>query len=489
MRYAVYVRVSTDRDEQVSSVENQIDICRYWIEKNGYEWDGNAVYFDDGISGTAWLERHAMQLILEKARKKELDTVVFKSIHRLARDLKDALEIKEILVGHGIRLVTIEEGYDSLYEGKNDMKFEMYAMFASQLPKTLSVSITAALTAKIRRGEYAGGQIPYGYDVVDKKYVINEEEKEVVLKIYELYEKGLGYIKVANVLNDMGYRTRNGIPWKFSAVQKIIRSAVYKGDHIMNKYTKIKVDGRKKQVLNPKEKWTVFENHHPAIIDCERWDKLNDPNRDNIKKRRVALENELRGIIFCSHCGDPMKTHRSSRARKKDGTVTDYVYMLCSRYRNSGGRECVRHKPILYPELRELVLYRLKEKESQLLDTDFYFDDENRYQEKVKKIEKDIRQIELKRERLLDLYLEGDRISKDVFSQRDKKLENWIREKELELLKLSDMEEQVKEKKEIKDAFTLLAQSDDLYGVFQQLISRIDMAQNGAVDIYYRFEV
>ncbi|MGR5970672.1 recombinase family protein [Bacillus paranthracis] len=157
MKYAVYVRVSTDHDDQVSSVENQIDICRYWIERNGFEWDENAVYFDDGISGTAWLERHAMQLILERARKKEIETVIFKSIHRLARDLKDALEIKEILLGHGIRLVTIEEGYDSLYEGRNDMKFEMYAMFASQLPKTLSVSISAALTAKVRRGEHIGG--------------------------------------------------------------------------------------------------------------------------------------------------------------------------------------------------------------------------------------------------------------------------------------------------------------------------------------------
>ena len=75
MRYAVYVRVSTDKDEQVSSVENQVDICRYWIEKNGYEWDQSAVYFDDGISGTAW-RRHAITTILKKVRKNELDTVV-----------------------------------------------------------------------------------------------------------------------------------------------------------------------------------------------------------------------------------------------------------------------------------------------------------------------------------------------------------------------------------------------------------------------------
>ncbi|MGR5909608.1 recombinase family protein [Bacillus pacificus] len=69
MKYAVYVRVSTDRDEQVSSVENQIDVCRYWLDQHGYDWDENSIYFDDGITGTVLLERHAMQLILEKAKK------------------------------------------------------------------------------------------------------------------------------------------------------------------------------------------------------------------------------------------------------------------------------------------------------------------------------------------------------------------------------------------------------------------------------------
>lgn len=487
MKYAVYVRVSTDRDEQVSSVENQIDICRYWVEKNGSEWDENAVYFDDGVSGTAWLERHAMQLILAKAKKREIDTVIFKSIHRLARDLKDALEIKEILVGHGVRLVTIEEGYDSYYEGKNDMKFEMYAMFAAQLPKTLSVSISAALAAKVRRGEYAGGRVPYGYNVVDKKYVINEEESAVVRKIYELYEKGLGYIKVANFLNEKGYGPRDGGTWSFASVKNIIRNPVYKGDHVMNKYTKIKVDGRKKQICNPKEKWVVFENHHPAIVDRERWDKLNDPNRDNSKKRRVSLRNELRGIAFCAHCGAVMKTHTAAKRTTKDGSIINYVYMMCTRYKNTGTRECVRHKGLTYSELRELVLRRLKQKQLDL-DKNFDINHETRYQEKVKKVKRDIRQLELKRERLLDLYLEGERIDKDTFTRRDRKLENDIKDKELELLKLSDEEEQLKEKKEVKEAFDMLEQAEDLYPSFQKLISRITVTQNGDVDIYYRFE-
>ena len=74
--YAVYVRVSTDRDEQVSSVENQIDICRNWLERNGFKWDEKNVFKDEGISGTLFVDRPAIQLLLRKAKAKEIDMVV-----------------------------------------------------------------------------------------------------------------------------------------------------------------------------------------------------------------------------------------------------------------------------------------------------------------------------------------------------------------------------------------------------------------------------
>ena len=74
--YAIYVRVSTDRDEQVSSVENQIDICRNWLERNGFIWDEKRVFKDEGISGTLFVNRPAIQLLLQKQKQKEIDMVV-----------------------------------------------------------------------------------------------------------------------------------------------------------------------------------------------------------------------------------------------------------------------------------------------------------------------------------------------------------------------------------------------------------------------------
>ncbi|TKH49343.1 recombinase family protein [Bacillus cereus] len=486
MKYAVYVRVSTDKDEQVSSIQNQIEICRYWIEKNGFEWDENSIYKDEAVSGTAWLERRAMQLILGKARKKELDTVVFKSIHRLGRDLRDALEIKEILLGHGVRLVTIEEGYDSYYEGKNDLKFEMYAMFASQLPKTLSVSISAALAAKVRRGEYTGGTVPYGYRIVDKKYVINQEEAEIVREMYELYDNGLGYLRISNALNDVGKYKRSGKLWTYSAVKLIITNPMYKGDYVMGRSTEVKVDGRKKRIQEPREKWVVFENHHPAIIERPLWDKINNPKINKKIKRRVAVTNELRGIARCIHCGSPFVLH-TYKYKNKEGEELNYGYLTCGTYKLTGGRGCVKHSGLRYERLRSLVLRKLKEKERDL-EKVFKLNDKDKHQEKQKKLRKEKKELEIKRERLLDLYLDGGSIDKETFTKRDANFAKNIKEKELEILKLDDVKALIVEQQKVKDAFKLLEDSENLYPVFKKLIARIDISQNGAVDIRYRFE-
>ncbi|AMR05545.1 serine recombinase [Bacillus thuringiensis] len=486
MKYAVYVRVSTDKDEQVSSIQNQIEICRYWIEKNGFEWDENSIYKDEAVSGTAWLERHAMQLILEKVRRKELDTVVFKSIHRLGRDLRDALEIKEILLGHGVRLVTIEEGYDSYYEGKNDLKFEMYAMFASQLPKTVSVSVSAALAAKVRRGEYTGGIVPYGYKIVDQKYTINEDEAELVKKMYELYDNGLGYMKIADAINDMGVPSRTGKLWAYPSIRAIITNAAYKGDYIMQKYAEVKVDGRKKMIINPKEKWVVFENHHPAIITRDLWDKVNNPKTDKKTKRRVAINNELRGLACCAHCGTPLALQQRMY-KNKEGETRYYCYLICGRYKRMGARGCVKHSGLQYSDLRLFVLQKLKEKENDL-EKVFNLNDTDKHQEKQKKLRKEKKELEIKRERLLDLYLDGGPIDKETFTKRDKNFEKIIKEKELEILKLDDVKALVVEQQKVKEAFELLEESKDLYSTFKKLITRIEVNQDGVINIVYRFE-
>ncbi|MCA1021780.1 recombinase family protein [Halobacillus litoralis] len=489
--YLIYVRVSTDKDEQKDSVPNQIDICRYWLEQNNFEWTGNAILKDDGLSGTYFLERKAMQLILQKARNREIKMVVFKSIHRLARDLKDALEIKEVLIGHGVRVVTIEENYDSHLEGKNDMKFEMYSMFAAQYPKTLSVSISASLAAKVRRGDHIG-KIPFGYDRVKHKLVINKDEAKVIKQIFDWYtEDKYGFKAITHKLNE-GVQNRSILPpkesnyWGVTSVQRIIKNPVFCGMFILNKYTNIKVDGKKKQIVNPKEKWTIFEKHHPAIVSKEQWNKAN--NKDITKfNTKIAKWNEFRGLMKCNECGSNMVTMVSYKKRKSDGHKTTWRYLKCSAYRRGGKAACVNHTPITYEDFREFILESLVNKWDGLeLDLENNLGKNNK--EKIKKIEANIHVLEKKQARLVDMYL-NEMLDKNEYMKRKNAFENEIDKLNDEMFIYGDQENSNIQIKSIKEAFiSLQNREQDLTRIFNEIIDHIDIAQNGEIEITYRIE-
>lgn len=489
--YLIYGRVSTDKDEQISSLENQVDICRNWLEKNYFEWNENAIVKDEGITGTVLLAREAMQLILRKAKKRELKMVLFKSINRLARDMRDSLEIKETLIAYGVRVVTIEEGYDSLYEGKNDMKFEMFSMFAAQYPKTLSVSISGALAAKVRRGEHLG-QIPYGYFSKDKKLQINEDIAPTIRKIFHWYNhEGLGYKSIVHKLNEE-LEKGNVVPpkktakWQLTTVHTIIKNPAYAGTFVHNRYTKVKINGRKKQIENPPEKWTVYEDHHPAIISKEEWEKANSKNIPD-QKTRITPWNEFRGILICSECGSNMVILQSYRKRK-DGKRTEWKYFKCSAYRRGGTNACVNHAPVTYEDFRALILKKLIRK-AKNMSINFENILYKKKQREIEVLSAKLEQLKEKNKGLVDLYLEDKLITKQEFQLKRKEYEVEIEKMDDQIYLLKQEEDSQTEISSIKEAFEQLQQHDeDLHHAFKTLINRIRMYPDGKIDIEYTFE-
>lgn len=484
-KYAVYVRVSTDKDEQISSVENQIDICRNWLERNGFKWDEKCIFKDQGISGTVFLERPAIQLILEKAKRKEIEMVVFKSISRLARDLKDSLEIREVLIAHNVRIISIEEGYDSHKAGKNDMAFELWSLFSAQYSRTLSSSVSAALAAKVRRGEHIG-KIPYGYDRVHGFLQINEEEAQVVRQIFDWYTKdGWGFKRITSELNRRNIKPRERKKWQITSVQRLIQNPIYCGDFILNQYIKIKIGGRKKQIRNPKEKWLVFKNHHVPIVSREIWEKAN-PKEGNKEKVNITPWNDLRGICKCSECGSNMIVVQTTKKRS-DGSKRTYRYLKCSNYRRSGTHGCVNHWPILHEDVREFVIQRLKEK-GKSIAFNFVSEVEQERENQLKAIQKQVQQWEEKKKSLVDLYLD-QLIGKQEFEEKRNELEEQIHQLEEEILVLGQKEYTHKKVQNIRQAFEVLEEeNEDLLQVFRTLLDEVVIYPDGKIDMAYSFE-
>ncbi|SEO79895.1 Site-specific DNA recombinase [Amphibacillus marinus] len=486
--YLIYTRVSTDKDEQKDSLSNQIDICRYWLEQHDYEWDERSILKDEGKSGTLFLERTALQLILKKARNRDIKMVVFKSIHRLARDLKDALEVKEVLLGHNVRVVTIEEGYDSEYEGKNDMKFEMFSMFAAQYPKTLSVSISAAMSAKVRRGDHIG-KVPYGYDRVENKLVIKKDEAKVIKKIFSWYvNDNIGMKTIAVKLNEQMEQglvppPKHGSYWQLTTINSIIKNRTFCGDFIYNRFSKIKVDGRKKRIENPKSKWVIIEEHHPGIVSKEVYQKANSKDVIN-RKRKITPWNEFRGLLQCAHCGSNMVILESWK-KKKDGSKSHWKYLKCSKRRRSG--LCVNHKPMTYEDLREVILQELKI-ESDKISLNFNEALLHSNQGKIKQLEKQQSELTGKQKRLLDIYLDGI-IDKQKFDDKKRELDMKIQRTEEQIFLLHSKDEHKYNVEHIKDALEQLNDTEqDLYHVFRTLIDKGVVYEDGCIDLGFSFK-
>ncbi|WLR50128.1 recombinase family protein [Bacillus tianshenii] len=482
MTYAVYVRVSTDRDEQVSSVENQIDICRNWLERSGFTWDDEAVYKDEGITGTLLVQRPAIQLILQKAKKKEIEMIVFKSISRLARDLKDSLEIREVLTGHGVRIISIEEGYDSHKAGKNDMAFELWSLFSAQYSRTLSSGITAALAAKVRRGEHIG-KVPYGYDRIEQKLVINESEAEVVRQIYQWYTfDKFGYKAITHKLNERGIPSKQKGKWQLTTIQRILKNPLYYGTFILNKYGSVKVAGRKKQVQNPPEKWLIFENHHPAIISKELFEQAND--KENIRTRKkVSAWNEFRGLLKCGSCGANIVILQSGRKQRNGRRA--WNYLKCSAYRRGGTHACVNHAPIQYDDFRSFIIERIIEKANHVA-LQLENESEQEREGQLSALRKKADALQAKKNDALDLYLDKI-ISKDEFEAKRTELEEEIQGLGEQITMLGQTATTDASVKDVREAFVQLNGSD-LYSVFQTLIKAIVIYPDGTVDIHYEFE-
>ncbi|MDA2756314.1 recombinase family protein [Bacillus cereus group sp. Bc005] len=482
--YAVYVRVSTDRDEQISSVENQIDICRNWLERNGFTWNEKCVFKDEGISGTLFVNRPAIQLLLQKAKAKEIDMVVFKSISRLARDLKDSLEIREVLLAHNVRIISVEEGYDSVKAGKNDMAFELWSLFSAQYSRTLSSSITAALAVKVRRGEHIG-RVPYGYDRIDQRLIINKEEANVVRKIYKWYNSGWGFKKITNELNKLGVKSKRKSIWQMTSVQRILRNPIYKGTFILNQYTTVKITGKKKQIRNPKEKWFIFPNHHPKIVEVEVWEQANQKDITS-QRRKITAWNEFRNLAKCAVCGSNMVIVQS-HVKKKNGERTEWKYLKCSKYRRAGRHGCVNHIPIQYREFRQFIISLLIDK-GKSITLNFRNNFEEGKKAKIKNLQQKLNINEQKKKSLLDLYLEK-LINKDEFEKKRSEIEMEIMKINQDLFVIRQNDSIPVDINMIKEAFQQLEQQEcDLLHVFQTLIQEIVIHQDGTVDITYTFE-
>lgn len=363
-KVATFSRVSTEREEQKTSIRNQQEIYHTWIQRN------NCVlykaYVDEGISGTKAYKRIEWLKMLEDGREKKYDILLCKSYSRFGRNMIETLGAIKELRENGIRIIFIEDSLDSELDAT---KFGLFSWISEQESQNTSKRIKTVFDHFKDVGKIYNCIAPYGYeyDKTKKNFVINETESAVIKRIFKLYLQGNGTGKIAKKLRQEGVPTKKGGVWRNNTIKNLITNEVYIGVLVQNKSQTIDVTIKKSKQI-PKEEWIKHYNNHEAIIDDEtffeanRIYKINSENSYKARSRITGTERSSNVSLFsnllkCS-CGSSMSIRRKKNRKP---------YYNCIEYERKGVG-CGHSSNFIQEEV--LVEY-IKEKLDKLVEDNF----------------------------------------------------------------------------------------------------------------------
>lgn len=312
MRVAAYARVSTDHDDQQSSFDNQKKHFERKIANNE-NWELVNIYADEGISGTKVRIRPAFKKMIDDAYNGKIDLIITKSISRFARNTYDTLNFVRLLSEKNVYIIFEEENINTMSMG-SELLLTVLSAVAQQEAINISEHVKKGLQLKMQRGESVGTLKCFGYDYVpqDKQIYINKEQARIVKKMFDLYLEGNGTVKIARMLNDLGYRTANGKPWREEGITKILRNEKYTGDLLLGKSYVIDPLTGKKATNHGEKDMFLIKNHHEAIVSRKVFEKVKREMQKRALERKSTIEftnikYPFSGIVKCGFCGNGAK--------------------------------------------------------------------------------------------------------------------------------------------------------------------------------------
>lgn len=314
LRVATYTRISTDEENQPYSLQAQAQMLGKYIESQP-DLVHVASYTDQKSGAT--LNRDDLERLLQDAEKGVFDVVLVYRLDRLARSLNLVHQILERLQKNEVGLRSATEPFDTITAGGR-MMMNILATFAQFERDVLIDRITAGMLTKASRGEWPGGQAPYGYRIRDGKVLeIVESEAAVIRRIFKMVDEDrLGSIQIAEALNASGARTLTGQLWSFKRVLDALRRPTYAG-----------------WIVRQDE---VFKGLHEPIIDQETFDRVQAilDSRVDPTTRRSASEFILSGLVRCAMC------NRTVVGVSGHGRSAKYRYYVCAGRNEKGSVSC-----------------------------------------------------------------------------------------------------------------------------------------------------
>ena len=514
-----YNRLSKeDGDKPESdSIQNQHSINQKHLEylrEQGEQIESVTVYSDDGYAGGNF-KRPRYQALIRDIESGKINCIIFKDNSRLGRNYPELGRLMEdYFPQKGVRVISVLNNLDSVKDprGYCSAIVSFSNIVNDDYIRQLSIKIKCTLTMKRERGEFIGNYAPFGYqkDPADRhRLVVDEEQAEIVRKIFDWYEDGMSASSIAKRLNAMqimtpgDFKIRDGCKsfithdrnssklhaWTTTTIATILKNEVYIGNMVQGKHKSVSYRS-KKMMLTDESEWTVVEGTHAPIISDEQFAIIHErfARRTRISPGKTHVY-PLSGLVSCGACG-----HRMNRVVSQG-----YARYRCMT-RTYAPDKC--QCPSIKEEfLEELILQTLQSLIARLVDVKAVIDAARKSKttnsaknEYMLALNKAMREQERLQDAQFHLYddLQSGLIPKAQYLQFQKRYETEIAAQEAKIEQLNQCLIHLKEARQQDDEFVAFFQK---YGNIQkldwdtvnQLIQKVVFYDKQHVDIYFRF--
>ncbi len=412
LKVAYYGRVSTDKDDQLNSLENQQNYFEDMIKENK-NWIFTRGYIDEGISGTAVKNRDSFLKMIEDATLGKIDLILTKEISRFSRNTVDSIKYTEYLLKQGVIVYFLSDNLNTIQE---DAEFRLTIMssMAQDEVRKLSERVKFGINRMIKDRKLIGGNLT-GYYKKDGRYEINPNEAPMIKYLFTTYASGsVGLKKIGEELAEMGYVNSKGKPYCQTTLAKMLSNPRYKGYYTAKLSEVEDYKTHKKKKLPKEDNIIEKDDRIPPIVSEELWDKANllHEKRKKLPSRHVLNSEEhikkykYSAKLFCKDCNSIfIRSGGSNRALNPT--------WACRTYKVDGVSKC--ESPIIKESYLDKIFVDvftdfIKHKKDYLgqvlseyknivknFTTDIDTEDINRK----------IDQIEKQKDKLLDLSLKG----------------------------------------------------------------------------------
>ena len=514
-----YNRLSKeDGDKPESdSIQNQHSINQKHLEylrEQGEQIESVTVYSDDGYAGGNF-KRPRYQALIRDVESGKINCIIFKDNSRLGRNYPELGRLMEdYFPQKGVRVISVLNNLDSVKDprGYCSAIVSFSNIVNDDYIRQLSIKIKCTLTMKREREEFIGNYAPFGYqkDPADRhRLVVDEEQAEIVRKIFDWYEDGMSASSIAKRLNAMqimtpgDFKIRDGCKsfithdrnssklhaWTTTTIATILKNEVYIGNMVQGKHKSVSYRS-KKMMLTDESEWTVVEGTHAPIISDEQFAIIHErfARRTRISPGKTHVY-PLSGLVSCGACGHRMNRVVSQGYARYRCITRTYAPDKC---------QC----PSIKEEyLEELILQTLQSLIARLVDVKAVIDAARQFKtingaknEYMLALNKAKREQERLQDAQFHLYddLQSGLIPKTQYLQFQKRYETEIAAQEAKIEHLNQGLLQLKEARQQDDEFVAFFQK---YGNIQkldwdtvnQLIQKVVFHDKQHADIYFRF--